>query len=86
MSGFNMPPGVSPGDIPGNDDTPRFEGGAAFPSDEYGESGMSLRDYFAANAMNAYLSCDSWREDMDYVATARCTYAMADAMLKVRAE
>lgn len=77
MSGFNMPPGVSPSDIPGNDD-----------ADDEGEhqamAVMTLRDVFAAKAMQAYLSCDSWREDMDYAATARCAYAMAAAMLKAR--
>lgn len=50
---------------------------------EYGV-GMTLRDYFAAKAMAAYVADESWRLDMANEATARCAYAMADAMLKAR--
>jgi hypothetical protein len=46
--------------------------------------GMTLRDYFAAKAMAAYASSENWRMDMANDATARCAYAMADAMLKAR--
>lgn len=63
MTDFNMPPGVSARDIPGQDN-PRDDGGAAFPlmppqdtaagiavGYPYPEPGMTLRDYFAAHAM-----------------------------------
>jgi hypothetical protein len=46
--------------------------------------GMTLRDYFAAKAMQAYVSSDKWREDMDSIRTASMAYRMADAMLKER--
>jgi hypothetical protein len=70
-------------------------GGSAFPAQPiYGrpdgtsivheQGGMTLRDYFAAKAMQAYASDAEWREDMDYVETARAAYAMADSMLKAR--
>ena len=53
--------------------------------------GMTLRDYFAAKAMQGLISCPDWREGAgedvgmdpsDY--TARTAYMMADAMLKAR--
>jgi hypothetical protein len=72
------------------------DGGRAFPrtSDAYGpEFGMSLRDYFAAKAMQGYLANpwqakeldetgDSSTEQMRIVADI--SYAMADAMLVAR--
>lgn len=43
--------------------------------------GMSLRDYFAARAMQGYLNeC----YDMDHTSRARFSYEPADAMLKAR--
>ena len=42
--------------------------------------GMSLRDYFAAKAMNAFLSRDGSTLEKD----AEYAYKMADAMLKAR--
>jgi len=61
----------------------------AFPQDNpVGESdkGMSLRDYFAAKAMQAYVSdSDSDWCPSDYKeSTARNAYLMADAMLAER--
>ena len=48
--------------------------------------GMTLRDYFAAKAMQAYLS--SWIIRNDYPETdsivAEHAYAMADEMMKAR--
>lgn len=51
----------------------------------------SLRDYFAAKAMQGFFSSGTkanmgtrYKEDMEYLATA--FYSMADAMLKVRGE
>ena len=48
-------------------------------------NGMTLRDYFAAKAMQGYCAVESgWSEPADVV--ARCSYAMADAMLAERAK
>jgi hypothetical protein len=57
----------------------------AFPvlTDEVSHMGMTLRDYFAAKAMQGMLA-----EDCDYVWTslAAAAYECADAMLKERAK
>ena len=45
---------------------------------------VSLRDYFAAKALNAYLSDIEWRYDTTVVEAAEAAYQMADAMLKAR--
>jgi hypothetical protein len=45
--------------------------------------GMSLRDYFAAKAMQG-LIVDPDRADQSREECARLSYAMADAMLKAR--
>ena len=77
-------------------------GGSAFPSSEYDPrynrhvaiGGMTLRDYFAAKAMEATLGQydftffeDDKREkegDTFALVVAKNAYAMADAMLKAR--
>lgn len=46
--------------------------------------GMTLRDYFAAKAMQALLSDTDWRLDMDIEDTAKAAYMTADEMLKAR--
>ena len=55
----------------------------AFPSHgsmgEVTQEGMTLRDYFAAKAMQGILF-----EGLDESETAKNAYAMADAMLKAR--
>ena len=58
----------------------------AFPSgyDVPENPGMSLRDYFAAKAMQALLSGSDWRQDMDIKDTALAAYKTADAMMKER--
>jgi hypothetical protein len=58
----------------------------AFPSgyDVPENPGMSLRDYFAARAMQALLSDSDWRQDMDIKDTALAAYKTADAMMKER--
>lgn len=67
-------------------------GGPAFPSQSIGPDfppgwgGMTLRDYFAAKAMQAYCSRPDVTDDMTPAATARMAYAMADAMLAARGE
>lgn len=60
----------------------------AFPvQDAYSMStdrGMTLRDYFAAKAMQGMLSaCTGWSES-DQERLAKCSYKMADAMIKAR--
>ena len=49
-----------------------------------GSNGMTLRDYFAAKAMQGYCSDPEWRLDMDFSDTADAAYSVADAMLKAR--
>ena len=57
----------------------------AFPNPHRTDQlGMSLRDYFAARAMQAFLSDPEWRQEMDLNETAFAAYRMADAMLKAR--
>jgi hypothetical protein len=46
--------------------------------------GMTLRDYFAAMAMQAYASSDAWRVRTGTDGTAFAAYMQADAMLKAR--
>ena len=58
------------------------DGGKAFPNHDPtqgSEWGMTLRDYFAAKAMQIFIS--DGRDDVD---TSRNAYAMADAMLEAR--
>jgi hypothetical protein len=62
----------------------------AFPLHNHGAqtlglhvTGMTLRDYFAAKAMQAFLSAD-WRVDMGIDDTVYAAYKAADAMLKAR--
>jgi len=57
----------------------------AFPFDSDRQSrGMTLRDYFAAQAMNAYL--DGKDAPTAFAMIAARSYQMADAMLKAREE
>jgi hypothetical protein len=57
----------------------------AFPNPHLiGETGMTLRDYFAAKAMNSLISDPDWRSDMVWHETAYAAYQMADAMMKAR--
>jgi len=49
---------------------------------EIDQNGMTLRDYFAAKAMQGLLSDPDWRQDMDFEDTAHAAYKQADAMLK----
>ena len=55
----------------------------AFSSDYFGELGMTLRDYFAAKAMQGMVaSCVNNGFDDDLMAVG--SYRLADAMLKAR--
>ena len=58
------------------------DGGRAFPTYwDHGQRGMSLRDYFAAQALPEVLSLES---TLTMDEAARLAYAAADAMLKAR--
>lgn len=64
------------------------DGGAAFPvvwPDDKGVQyyGLSMRDYFAAKAMQGYWS-DSRFQKIGMDELARHCYAMSDAMLEAR--
>ena len=55
------------------------------------QAGMTLRDYFAAKAMQGLISCPEWRENagedigMDASEyTAHTAYEMANAMMEAR--
>jgi hypothetical protein len=55
------------------------DGGPAFPRTQWpNETGMTLRDYFAAKAMQALVQGNY------FDVTAKQAYMMADAMLKAR--
>ena len=47
------------------------------------QEGMTLRDYFAAKAMQCYMHEEIWSADT-YKVAAKCSYEVADAMLKAR--
>ena len=64
------------------------DGGPAFPhhftQDSVGDcKGMSLRDYFAAKAMQAMISAE-YAEQLDPLAWSMEAYEVADAMLAAR--
>lgn len=65
------------------------DGGPAFPLDINGETigatymGMTLRDYFAAKAMQGF-AVDYEKTFPSIDATAAAAYRWADAMLKAR--
>jgi hypothetical protein len=50
--------------------------------DQYAQTGMGLRDYFAAKAMQAMISEPSIQGTMDEF--AHRAYAIADTMIKTR--
>jgi hypothetical protein len=64
------------------------DGGPAFPVPEPGlECGMTLRDYFAAKAMQGLIAASHDSDgvvDYNDMAVACSAYAMADAMLRAR--
>jgi len=63
-------------------------GGPAFPAHPSAlgdHDGMTLRDYFAANAMQAFAKNVGWESDRIWFEDiAKAAYRMADAMLKAR--
>lgn len=63
----------------------------AFPNEGFngwGEpfQGMTLRDYFAAKAMQALITAPNVRPMIEDGEVSRWAYKMADAMLKAREE
>ena len=64
------------------------DGGPAFPHTETGDCGLrpgiSMRDYFAAKAMQAHIVGHSEFADTNKRTIAECAYDMADAMLEAR--
>jgi len=68
--------------------TEQNTGGFAFPAPHFDlsdhEHGMTLRDYFAAKAMQGMFSSEIWPQEKDMPYMARLSYAMADAMLEAR--
>lgn len=66
-------------------------GGPAFPTESAGQTGastyrfegMTLRDYFAAKAINGLVASSSYC-DLPYEKAARMAYSQADAMLETR--
>jgi hypothetical protein len=76
-----------------NCDEARRNGGPAFPSTQYANGispyghseGMTLRDYFAAKAMQGFVSIlNSEGGEPFYGAIATDSYKMADAMMEAR--
>ena len=64
-------------------------GGPAFAVAELANitwEGMTLRDYFAAKAMQGYCSHPEWQLDMQFSDIAIAAYGLADTMLKERKE
>lgn len=69
-------------------------GGAAFPrpasehghGGHYEQDGMTLRDYFAAKAMQAIIEADGIQYTSATEAHAKWAYDQADAMIKARGE
>ena len=64
---------------------------AAFPrpfsgTTQYAQDGMTLRDYFAAKAMQGLLSDPDWRVGTNIDDTVYAAYKAADVMLKARKE
>lgn len=64
-----------------NDGGPAFPPHASSTADEY--MGMSLRDYFAAKAMQGMLACPIQMQSGSDM-FARDAYVVADAMLRAR--
>ena len=66
-------------------------GGPAFPLDrDCCNVGMTLRDYFAAKAMQSayeyFLTDEDAAENWTFKEIANCAYAMADVMLQERSK
>ena len=64
------------------------DGGPAFPvpndANTNGQEGMTLRDWFAGQALAGFMTIPDDRPNPDYLDDAELMYAMADAMIKAR--
>jgi hypothetical protein len=66
-------------------------GGPAFPTladngHTTNQDGMTLRDYFAAKAMQGMIACDTERSPKHVPIIVESAYVIADAMLKERSK
>ncbi len=61
-------------------------GGPAFPTQVASYEGMTLRDYFAAKAMQAMLDQKDAHDGREYKSAAWMAYQVAWATLKEKAE
>jgi len=52
----------------------------AFPSETYGEQGMNLRDWFASQALNGFIST-GWTSRNDFSNAVKKSYEIADLMI-----
>jgi hypothetical protein len=59
----------------------KITGGPAFPVEQHDKDGMTLRDYFAAKAMQGLLAGAT---TSDGAMIVRDAYKIADAMMKAR--
>lgn len=57
--------------------------GSSLPDQHAASSGLSLRDYFAAKALQGFTAGAFWSE-VDNDEAAKAAYDVADAMLKAR--
>ena len=72
--------------------TVKDDGGPAFPVEQHDKDGMTLRDYFAAKAMQAYITIGHTALGKQYSHNpgavnqiiAMASYETADAMMKAR--
>ena len=66
--------------------TPQNDGGQAFPMHKRDDAlrGMSLRDWFAGQAVSGLYADHNFTGS--HVDAAKCSYALADAMLAARNE
>jgi len=58
----------------------------AFPIQSYtcAEKGLTIRDYFATEAMQAMIKYGPWSDYVDMEQIAKLAYQQADAMMKAR--
>ncbi len=69
--------------------TPINDGGPAFPREDYqtadagGQEGMTLRDYFAGQALMGLIASTRYTSPT-HKTYAECAFCHADAMLKAR--
>lgn len=59
-------------------------GGAAFPKADVAGSGMTLRDYFAAHALQGYFASGQASNKDEALKAIPVFYKFADAMLEAR--